>query len=42
MAMEHFEEKISPALRAKMPAVTLPFPFADPCSSPEPQPGVSL
>ncbi|XP_069119056.1 F-box only protein 28-like [Argopecten irradians] len=38
MAMEHFEEKISPALKARLPAVTLPFPFGDHCSaSPEPQ-----
>ncbi|KAK3093142.1 hypothetical protein FSP39_011712, partial [Pinctada imbricata] len=34
MAMEHFEEKIAPALKNKMPAVTLPFPFGD-CTSPE-------
>ncbi|KAJ8308011.1 hypothetical protein KUTeg_012885 [Tegillarca granosa] len=40
MAMEHFEEKIAPALKAKMPAVTLPFPFDSP-HSPEPQPGTS-
>ncbi|KAL3872768.1 hypothetical protein ACJMK2_035969 [Sinanodonta woodiana] len=41
MAMEHFEEKIAPGLKAKMPAVTLPFPFSDPTNSPEPQPGPS-
>lgn len=38
MAMEHFEEKIAPSLKTKMPAVTLPYPFSD-CSSREQSPG---
>ena len=38
MAMEHFEEKIAPSLKTKMPAVTLPYPFTD-CASREQSPG---
>ncbi|XP_062584313.1 F-box only protein 28-like [Saccostrea cucullata] len=41
MAMEHFEEKIAPSLKTKMPAVTLPYPFTD-CASREQSPGPSL
>jgi F-box protein 28 len=40
MAMEHFEEKIAPSLKTKMPAVTLPYPFTD-CASREQSPGNS-
>lgn len=41
MAMEHFEEKIAPSLKTKMPAVTLPYPFSD-CSSREQSPGNAI
>nr|XP_022330460.1 F-box only protein 28-like [Crassostrea virginica] len=41
MAMEHFEEKIAPSLKTKMPAVTLPYPFSD-CTSREQSPGPSV
>ena len=39
MAMEHFDEKIAPMLKAKMPAVALyPFGSTDSCACPdEPQ-----
>ncbi|XP_060581071.1 F-box only protein 28-like [Ruditapes philippinarum] len=33
MAMEHFDEKIVPGLKNKLPAVTLPYPFSEACSS---------
>jgi F-box protein 28 len=35
MAMEHFEEKIAPTLKTRLPALPLPYPFNDSCSSPE-------
>lgn len=43
MAMEHFDEKIAPILKAKMPAVSLyPFSTPDSCACPdEPQPSTS-
>lgn len=33
MAMEHFDEKIVPGLKNKLPAVTLPYPFTESCAS---------
>lgn len=33
MAMEHFDEKIVPGLKIKLPAVTLPYPLSDACTS---------
>ncbi|CAG2208560.1 F-box only protein 28-like [Mytilus galloprovincialis] len=35
MAMEHFEEKIAPTLKTRLPALPLPYPFNDSCSSPD-------
>jgi len=31
MAMEHFDEKIAPGLKSKLPAVTLAYPFSEAC-----------
>ncbi|KAH3851252.1 hypothetical protein DPMN_093732 [Dreissena polymorpha] len=33
MAMEHFDEKIAPGLKSRLPTVNLPYPFSDPCTS---------
>ncbi|WAR20145.1 FBX28-like protein [Mya arenaria] len=33
MAMEHFDEKIAPNLKNKLPAITLPYPFSETCAS---------
>lgn len=41
MAMEHFEEKIAPTLKTKLPALPLPYPFNESCSSSPETPGLS-
>lgn len=42
MAMEHFEEKIAPTLKTKLPALPLPYPFNDSCSSSPDTSGIRL
>ena len=43
MAMEHFDEKIAPGLKSKLPPVSLPYPFSESCPCPmDPNPGIYI